>query len=199
MPSSRQDGKPSPSKPTALDSAAVDASIESAVSALGGLDILVNNVGIIRFAPIKDFALADIDAMLSVNVRAPILACKAAFPHLGNGGRIINIGSFFADRIPEGAGLTVYAMTKLALTALTKGLARELGPHGVTVNMVQPGAIDTDMNPAHGPFGDTLRSITAVGRYGNAQEIADAAVFLAAPTASYITGITLTVDGGATA
>jgi 3-oxoacyl-[acyl-carrier protein] reductase len=171
--------------------AAVGAFIEATVSALGGLDILVNNVGIIR--------LADLDALLAVNVRAPVLACQSAVPHLSNGGRIINIGSYFADRVPGGAGLTVYAMTKSALIAFTKGLAREVGPQGVTVNLVQPGSVDTDMNPAHGPFGDALRSITAVGRYGKAQEIADAVVFLASPAASYITGASLTVDGGATA
>jgi 3-oxoacyl-[acyl-carrier protein] reductase len=181
------------------DAAAVDASIEATVSALGGLDILVNNAGIIRFSEVKDLALADIDALLAVNVRAPVLACKSAVPHLGDGGRIINIGSYFADRVPGGAGLTAYAMTKSAMTALTKGLAREVGPQGVTVNMVQPGSVDTDMNPAHGPFGEALRSITAVGRYGTAREIADAVVFLASPAASYITGTSLTVDGGANA
>lgn len=181
------------------DGAAVGASIEATVTALGGLDILVNNAGIIRFSEVKGLALADIDALLAVNVRAPVLACKSAIPHLGDGGRIINIGSYFADRVPGGAGLTAYAMTKSAMTAFTKGLAREVGPQGVTVNMVQPGSVDTDMNPAHGPFGEVLRSITALGRYGTARETAAAVVFLASPAASYVTGASLTVDGGANA
>jgi 3-oxoacyl-[acyl-carrier protein] reductase len=132
-------------------------------------------------------------------VRAPIVASKAAIPHLGKGGRIINIGSFFADRVPGGAGLPVYALTKSALTAFSQGLARELGPSDITVNVVQPGSIDTDMNPAHGPFGEILRSITALGRYGTVEDIANIVTFLASPKARYITGTALTVDGGANA
>ena len=141
------------------DAAAVQASVERTVAELGGLDILVNNAGILRLSEVKDISLEDIDATLNVNVRAPIIASKAAIPHLGQGGRIINIGSFFADRVPGGAGLPVYALSKSALSAFTKGLARELGPRDITVNVVQPGSIDTDMNPAHGPFGETLRSL----------------------------------------
>jgi 3-oxoacyl-[acyl-carrier protein] reductase len=166
---------------------------------LGGLDILVNNAGILRVSEVKDISLEDIDATLNVNVRAPIIASKAAIPHLGQGGRIINIGSFFADRVPGGAGLPVYALSKSALTAFTKGLARELGPRDITVNVVQPGSIDTDMNPAHGPFGKTLRSLTALGRYGVVEDIADTVAFLASTKARYITGAALTVDGGANA
>jgi NAD(P)-dependent dehydrogenase (short-subunit alcohol dehydrogenase family) len=181
------------------DAAAVQTSVEQAVAALGGLDILVNNAGILRLSEVKDMSLADIDATLNVNVRAPIVASKAAIPHLGQGGRIINIGSFFADRVPGGAGLSVYALSKSALTAFTKGLARELGPRDITVNVVQPGSIDTDMNPAHGPFGETLRSITALGRYGVVEDIADTVAFLASTKGRYITGTALTVDGGANA
>jgi NAD(P)-dependent dehydrogenase (short-subunit alcohol dehydrogenase family) len=181
------------------DVIAVQASVEKTVAELGGLDILINNAGILRLSTVKDISLEDIDALLQVNVRAPIIASKAAIPHLGQGGRIINIGSFFADRVPGGAGLTVYALTKSALTAFTQGLARELGPNDITVNNVQPGSIDTDMNPAQGPFGETLRSITALGRYGKVEDIANIVVFLASPKAQYITGTTLTVDGGANA
>ena len=181
------------------DAAAVQASVEKTVAALGGLDILVNNAGILRLSAVEDISLEDIDATLNVNVRAPIIASKAAIPHLGQGGRIINIGSFFADRVPGGAGLPVYAMSKSALTAFTKGLARELGPRDITVNVVQPGSIDTDMNPAHGPFGETLRSITALGRYGAVEDIAGMVAFLASAKAGYITGAALTVDGGANA
>ena len=181
------------------DAAAVEASVEKTVAELGGLDILVNNAGILRLSPVKDISLEDVNALLNVNVRAPIVASKAAIPHLGNGGRIINIGSFFADKVPGGAGLPVYALTKSALTAFSQGLARELGPSDITVNVVQPGSIDTDMNPAHGPFGEILRSITALGRYGKVEDIANIVTFLASPKAQYITGTALTVDGGANA
>ena len=178
---------------------AIQASVEKTVKELGGLDILVNNAGILRLSEVQRISLADIDALLDVNVRAPIVASQAAIPHLRVGGRIINIGSFFGDRVPGGAGLTVYAASKSALTALTQGLARELGSRDVTVNVVQPGSIDTDMNPAHGPFGETLRSITALGRYGKVDDIGNLVAFLAGPKAQYITGAALTVDGGANA
>nr|WP_211274080.1 SDR family oxidoreductase [Neoasaia chiangmaiensis] len=181
------------------DAAAVSASVEQTVAELGGLDILVNNAGILRLSAVESMALDDIDATLNVNVRAPIVASKAAIPHLGKGGRIISIGSFFADRVPGGAGLSVYALSKSALTAFTKGLARELGPRDITVNVVQPGSIDTDMNPVQGPFHDTLRSLTALGRYGTVEDIGNMVAFLAGPKAQYITGATLTVDGGANA
>jgi 3-oxoacyl-[acyl-carrier protein] reductase len=179
--------------------AAVQASITQTVAKLGGLDILVNNAGILRLASVEDISLEDIDALLDVNVRAPIVASKAAIAHLGKGGRIINIGSFFADKVPGGAGLPVYALSKSALTAFSQGLARELGPRDITVNVVQPGSIDTDMNPAHGPFGDTLSAITALGRYGKVEDIANMVAFLASAKAQYITGTALTVDGGANA
>jgi 3-oxoacyl-[acyl-carrier protein] reductase len=178
---------------------AVQNSIEKTVAAFGGLDILVNNAGILRLSEVKTMSLEDIDALLQINVRAPIVACKAAIPYLTKGGRIINIGSFFADKVPGGAGLSVYALSKSALTAFSQGLARELGSSDVTVNVVQPGSIDTDMNPAHGPFGETLRSITALGRYGTVEDIGNIVAFLAGPKAQYITGTALTVDGGANA
>jgi NAD(P)-dependent dehydrogenase (short-subunit alcohol dehydrogenase family) len=181
------------------DVSAVQASVEKTVGQLGGLDILVNNAGILRLSTVRDISLEDIDALLNVNVRSVIVASKAAIPHLGKGGRIINIGSFFADKVPGGAGLPVYALTKSALTAFSQGLARELGPSDITVNVVQPGSIDTDMNPAHGPFGEVLRSITALGRYGKVEDIANIVTFLADQKAQYITGAAITVDGGANA
>ena len=180
------------------DVGAVQASVAKAAAALGGLDILVNNAGILRLGELKDISLADIDALLNVNVRAQIIASKAALDHLGKGGRIITIGSYFADRVPTPV-LSVYAATKSALTAFTKALARELGPKEITVNVVQPGSIDTEMNPAHGPFGDTLRQFMSLGHYGAPEDIADAVAFLASAKAKYITGSTLTVDGGANA
>ena len=180
------------------DVTAVQASIEKTVRELGGLDILVNNAGILRVGGLKDNSLADIDALLDVNVRSPIVASKAALAHLTKGGRIITIGSYFADRVPAPV-LTVYSATKSALVAFTKGLARELGPNEITVNLVQPGSIDTDMNPSHGPFGDTLRQFMALGHFGKPEDIANAVAFLASEKAKYITGSTLTVDGGANA
>jgi 3-oxoacyl-[acyl-carrier protein] reductase len=180
------------------DVAAVQSSVEKTVAALGGLDILVNNAGILRVGELKDNSLEDIDALLNVNVRSPIVASKAALAHLTKGGRIITIGSYFADRVPAPV-LTVYSASKSAMVAFTKGLARELGPKEITVNLVQPGSIDTDMNPSHGPFGDTLRKFMALGHYGAPEDIANAVAFLASAKAQYITGSTLTVDGGANA
>jgi NAD(P)-dependent dehydrogenase (short-subunit alcohol dehydrogenase family) len=180
------------------DVSAVQSSIEKTVRELGGLDILVNNAGILRVGGLQDNSLADIDALLDVNVRSPIVASQAALAHLTKGGRIITIGSYFADRVPAPV-LTVYSATKSALVAFTKGLARELGPQEITVNLVQPGSIDTDMNPAHGPFGDALRQFMALGNYGKPDDIANAVAFLASEKAKYITGSTLTVDGGANA
>jgi 3-oxoacyl-[acyl-carrier protein] reductase len=180
------------------DAAAVQRSIEKTVAELGGLDILVNNAGILRVGDLKDLSLADIDALLNVNVRSPILASKAALPHLGKGGRIITIGSYFADRVPASV-IGIYAATKSALVAFNKALARELGPREITANLVQPGSIDTDMNPADGPFADTLKQFMALGRYGKPDDIANAVAFLASPKAQYITGSALTVDGGANA
>ena len=180
------------------DAAAVQRSIEKTVAELGGLDILVNNAGILRVGDLKDLSLADIDALLNLNVRSPILASKAALPHLGKGGRIITIGSYFADRVPASV-IGIYAATKSALVAFNKALARELGPREITANLVQPGSIDTDMNPADGPFADTLKQFMALGRYGKPDDIANAVAFLASPKAQYITGSALTVDGGANA
>jgi 3-oxoacyl-[acyl-carrier protein] reductase len=180
------------------DPEAVQRSIDKTVAELGGLDILVNNAGILRVAELKDISLEDIDAILDVNVRGPIVATKSALPHLGKGGRIITIGSFFAERVPSSV-LSVYAASKSALVAFTKGLARELGPKEITVNLVQPGSIDTDMNPAHGPFGDTLRQLTVSGRYGGVEDVANAVAVLASAKAQYITASALTVDGGAIA
>jgi 3-oxoacyl-[acyl-carrier protein] reductase len=180
------------------DVAAVQASVEKTVKVLGGLDVLVNNAGILRIGELKDNSLEDIDAILDVNVRSPIVASKAALAHLTNGGRIITIGSYFADRVPAPV-LTVYSASKSAMVAFTKGLARELGPKKITVNLVQPGSIDTDMNPSHGPFGDVLRQFIALGHFGAGEDIANAVAFLASEKAQYITGSTLTVDGGANA
>ena len=180
------------------DAAAVKRSVDAVAAELGGLDILVNNAGIARGGSVAEMPLADIDALLAVNVRSVVLASQAAIPHLGEGGRIISIGSCLGERVPF-PGVTVYSMTKSALLSFTRGLAREVGPQGITVNLLQPGSTDTDMNPADGAQSDLQRSMTALGHYGKPEDIAAAVAFLASPAARQITGTTLTVDGGANA
>lgn len=180
------------------DPEAIQRSVDEAVAAFGGLDILVNNAAIARYNDIADFTVEDLDALLAVNVRGPVLASKAAIPHLGAGGRIISIGSAGADRIVGTPG-TVYFMTKSALQSFTRGLARELGPRDITVNLVQPGSTNTEMNPDEGEFADYQRSLIPLGRYGQPEDVAAAVAFLATPAARQITGTVLTVDGGALA
>lgn len=180
------------------DPEAIARSVSDAVATLGGLDILVNSAAIGHAGMIADLDVDEYQAVMDTNVRAPVLFAKAAIPHLGNGGRIVTMGSALGERVPF-AGLTTYAMSKAALTSFTRGLSRELGPRGITVNLVQPGATDTDANPANGDAADFQRSLTSLGRYAEPREIANAVVFLASPSASFITGAILTADGGAIA
>jgi NAD(P)-dependent dehydrogenase (short-subunit alcohol dehydrogenase family) len=180
------------------DPAAIARSVDQAVGALGGLDILVNSAGVGLNGMIADLDIDAYQAMMDVNVRGPLLYAKAVIPHLGAGGRIVSIGSGLAERVPF-PGVTAYAMSKSALLSFTRGLARELGPQGITVNLVQPGSTDTDANPADGPAADFQRGMTALGRFGDPKEVANAVVFLASPAASVITGAILTADGGAIA
>lgn len=177
------------------DPAAVKRSVEEAVDGLGGLDVLVNSVGIARMGAFVELSLADIDALLNVNVRSAVLATQAAIPHLGQGGRIVTVGSNAAERAPF-PGLAGYSLTKSALLGLTRHLARELGPQDITVNLVQPGPTDTDMNPANGELAATTRGLTSLGRYGTPADIAAAVTFLASPAAGFMTGSVVTVDGG---
>jgi 3-oxoacyl-[acyl-carrier protein] reductase len=180
------------------DPASIKRSVSDAADALGGIDILVNNAGIALYGSIADFKLEDIDSLLAVNVRAPVLAAQAVIPHLKAGGRIITIGSAGAERIVGATG-TVYFMTKSALQSFTRGLAHELGPRDITANLVQPGSTDTDMNPANGEFSDFQRSLSALGRYAAPADIAATVTFLASPAARHLTGTVVTVDGGQTA
>ena len=180
------------------DAKAVVAAVERAASELGGIDILVNNAGIAVMAPVDDFRLEDFDRTVAVNLRAVFVATQAAVKHMASGGRVITIGSCNAERMPF-AGGSVYAMSKAALVGLVKGLARDLGPRGITINNVQPGPVDTDMNPAHGEFADTLRKLMALPRYGTGDEIAALVAYLAGPEAGFVTGASLTIDGGFTA
>lgn len=180
------------------DAAAVKRSVQDAAEKLGGLDILINNAGIARGGPVAEMSLADIDAILDVNVRSVVLASQAAIPLLPQGGRIISIGSNLAERVAS-PGITVYSMSKSALLSFTRGLARELGSRGITVNLVHPGSTDTDMNPATGEQADFQRAQTALGHYGKPEDVAAAVAFLASPAARQITGTGLLVDGGANA
>ena len=177
------------------DAVAVQHAIRQSVTRFGRLDILVNNAGVLVWGHLEDLTLDDLDRTLAVNIRSVFVACQEAAHHMGKGGRIINIGSTNADRIPM-AGGSVYAMSKSALVGLTKGMARDLGPRGITVNNVQPGPVDTDMNPADGESAEQLKGMMALARYGKDDEIASFVAYLAGPEAGYVTGASLTIDGG---
>jgi 3-oxoacyl-[acyl-carrier protein] reductase len=177
------------------DDAAIEGAVARTREAFGGFDILVNNAGVLAVAPIEEFTTEDIDRTLAINVRAAVIASRAAARVMGQGGRIIHIGSTNAERMPF-AGGSVYAMSKSALQGLTQGLARDLGPKGITVNLVQPGPVDTDMNPADGPMASGLIPLLAIGRYAHADEIASFVAYLAGPEAANITGASLLIDGG---
>ncbi|MGH3313129.1 MAG: 3-oxoacyl-ACP reductase family protein [Streptomyces sp.] len=177
------------------DPDAIRAAVEAAVSELGRLDILVNSAGVGAAGPLDSVLLPEVDQVLAVNVRAPYLAAQAAEPYLGEGGRIVNIGSCVAERVPF-PGMSLYATSKAAMAGLTKGLARELGARGITVNLVIPGPVDTDMNPADGEGADAQASLTALGRYGAPDEVAATVAHLAGDDARYVSGASIAVDGG---
>lgn len=177
------------------NTADVKRAVAETVKQLGGLDILVNNAGVAVMEPIDNYAETDFDRLVAVNIKGIFIAVQEALRHLKAGGRIINIGSINADVVPF-PGMSVYAMTKGAVATFTRGLGRELGPRGITVNNLQPGPIDTDMNPASGDFADTLRGIMALGRYGTGDEIASLVAYLASEEAGYVTGASWNVDGG---
>lgn len=184
-------------KADAGDPAQTAAAVERTVAELGGLDVLVNNAAVAHIAPIDDYPAEQFDRLVAVNIGSMFWAVRTAIKHLGEGARIINIGSINADRVP-GPGLTVYAMTKGAVSSFTRGLARELGPRDITVNNVQPGPIDTDANPDHGEFAESLKAVTAQGRYGHTSDVSSIVSFLAGPEAGFVTGANWNVDGGFT-
>ncbi|MGC4940892.1 SDR family NAD(P)-dependent oxidoreductase [Kribbella sp. DT2] len=179
----------------ATDAAAVEATVARAVDALGGLDVLVNNAGVGTSGMITDVPLEEIDRVIAVNVRGAYVAARAAASRLADGGRMIHVGSTIAER-NAGPGMTLYGLSKSAVVGLSKGLARDLGPRGITSNVVQPGPTDTAMNPADGRYAEAQRGALALPRFGTPDEVAAAIVYLAGPNAGYVTGTELTIDGG---
>ncbi len=182
-------------KADASDAAALKQAIDGVAERYGRLDILVNSAGVLALNPIETFTLEDFDRTIAVNVRAVFVAAQAAAAHMREGGRIINIGSTNANRMPFVGG-AVYAMSKSALTGLAKGLARDLGARGITVNNVNPGPVDTDMNPADSDFAAGLHGLMALPRHGRPEEIAGMVAYLASEQAAFVTGADLLIDGG---
>lgn len=173
------------------------AAVEKTLATLGKLDILVNSAGVLVLGAPEAISLEDFDKTINVNVSAAFVAIKAASKHLTKGGPIINIGSINADRMPfQGGG--VYAMSKAAIQGMTRGFARDFGPLGITINNIQPGPVHTHKNPETGEFADYLKTLMSVGRYGQVEEIAGLAAYLAGPEAGYINGASLDIDGGFT-
>ena len=182
----------------AADAGAVKGAVDKTVAAFGGLDVLVNNAGTAIPKPFEESTLEEFDHMINLNFRGVLIATQAALKHMKGGGRIISIGSCVGERNMT-PGLTAYAATKGAVKMFTQGLAREVGGRGITVNNVQPGPIDTDLNPAAGDWAAPQLANTALNRYGHVDEVAALVSFVAGPEASYITGANLTIDGGTNA
>jgi 3-oxoacyl-[acyl-carrier protein] reductase len=180
------------------DTAAVKRAVAETVTRFGRLDILVNNAGVATLSAIGDISDEQFEHALSVNVRGVFTATREAVRHMGEGGRIVMIGSVNSDFMPFATG-SLYALTKGAVASFTRGLARDLGPRGITVNNIQPGPVDTDMNPAGGPMAQGLKGYIALQRYGHTSEIASLVSFLAGPEAAFITGAQIKIDGGFTA
>lgn len=180
-----------------VDSSDRDAVI-SLVRACGPLDVLVVSAGVVVFGDPLDHQPDDVDRMFRINLHSPYHAAVEAARQMPDGGRIIVVGSSSGDRVPF-AGMTSYAASKSAIQGLARGLARDLGPRGITVNVVQPGPIETDMNPADGPLTDLIQSFTAIKRFGRPEEVAGMVAWLAGPEASFVSGATHTIDGAFTA
>ena len=182
----------------AADAKAVTAAVDQTAATFGHLDVLVNNAGTAIPKPFEETVLEEMDRMIDINVRGMFIATQAALRHLPDGGRIIMIGSCVGERMMT-PGLVAYSATKGAVKMFTQGLAREVGARGITVNNIQPGPIDTDLNPAAGDWAEPQIANTALKRYGHVDEIAAMVAFVAGPEAGYITGANLTVDGGTNA
>ncbi|WP_027534520.1 SDR family NAD(P)-dependent oxidoreductase [Bradyrhizobium sp. WSM3983] len=182
----------------AIDPKAVQAAVDETVGALGKLDVLVNNAGTAIPKKFEETTLEELDQVINLNIRGVFIATQAALKRMNDGGRIISIGSCVGERMMT-PGLVPYSATKAAIRMFTQGLSREVGDRGITVNNVQPGPIDTDLNPASGDWATPQKAATALNRYGKVEEVAALVAFVASPEASYITGANLTVDGGTNA
>lgn len=182
----------------AADPAAVKAAIEKIVATFGTFDVLVNNAGTAIPKRFEDTTLEELDRVIDINVRGTFIVTQAALKHMNNGGRIIMIGSCVGERMMT-PGLVPYAATKGAIKMFTQGLSREVGDRGITVNNIQPGPIDTDLNPSAGEWAVPQKANTALDRYGSVDDVAALVAFVAGPESSYITGASLTVDGGTNA
>jgi len=191
----RDGGKAIAIQADAADAEAVKAAVEKTVATFGRLDVLVNNAGTAIPKKFEETTLEEIDRLIDINVRGVFVATQAALKHMKDGGRIISIGSAVGERVAA-PGLVPYAGTKGAVKMFTQALAREIGSRGITVNNVQPGPIETDLNPATGDWAVPQKAATALNRYGQVDDIAAMVAFVAGPEASYITGANLTVDGG---
>jgi 3-oxoacyl-[acyl-carrier protein] reductase len=194
----RAGGKAFAIQADATEAQAVAAAVEKVVSTFGALDILVNNAGTAIPKPFEEATIEELDQVIDLNIRGAMIATHAALKHMHDGGRIIMIGSCVGERNMT-PGLTSYAATKGAIKMFAQGLSREVGSRGITVNNVQPGPIDTDLNPASGDWAAPQLALTALKRYGHVEDVAALVAFIASPEASYITGASLTVDGGTNA
>jgi 3-oxoacyl-[acyl-carrier protein] reductase len=179
----------------AADAGAVKTAVEKTVATFGRLDVLVNNAGTAIPKPFEEATLEEMNRVIDINLRGVFVATQAALKHMRDGGRIITIGSAVGERVLT-PGLVPYAATKGAVKIFTQGLAREVGSRGITVNNVQPGPIDTDLNPATSDWAVPQKAVTALNRFGHVDDIAAMVAFVAGPEASYVTGANLTVDGG---
>jgi 3-oxoacyl-[acyl-carrier protein] reductase len=177
------------------DAAAVQGAIDQTVKTLGRLDVFVNNAGILLGGTIDQVSLEELDKMLAVNVRSVYVGIQAAARHMAEGGRIVTIGSVVAQRTAV-PGASTYSMTKSAVAGMVRGVAVDLAPRGITVNNVQPGPTATDMNPADGPRSEFIRNLLPVKRFGTSDEIAGLVAYLSSPEAGFVTGASLTIDGG---
>ena len=182
----------------AADAEAVRSAVDKTVATFGGIDMLVNNAGTAIPKRFEDATLEELDRVIDINLRGTLVATQAALKHMKSGGRIIMIGSCVGERNMT-PGLVPYSATKGAVKMFTQGLSREVGARGITVNNIQPGPIDTDLNPAGGDWAAPQKAATALDRYGSVDEVAALVAFVAGPEASYITGANLTVDGGTNA
>src|SRR5271169_1529576 len=194
----RAGGKAIAIQADAADADASKAAVEKTVATFGRLDVLVNNAGTAIPKTFEETTLEEMDRVLDINIRGVFAATQAALKHMKTGGRIINIGSAVGDRV-QTPGLVPYSATKGAIRMFTQGLAREVGDRGITVNNIQPGPIDTELNPAAGDWAAPQKAMTALDRYGSVDEVAALVAFVAGPESSYITGANLTVDGGTNA